>query len=458
MHVVILAGGEGSRLWPMVQEDKPKPLIQHHSTGNSFLKETMLRVLNLPYQSITIVTHAEMVFRIKRECEGVLRYKGAIKYLLEPVGRGTAASIASTCLWLQQVYGSDAMVLILPSDHVIEDISAFKRAVGQVCTSAFCEDKIVLLGVKPTHPETGYGYIEQANAEVVAFYEKPTLEQALLYVDSGAYLWNSGIMCFKAVVMLNEMVAHCPEVLKYALDALNEEIGVEDYIKCPGAASYARIPEIAIDHAVLEKSQNLKVVASKMEWSDVGDWKNLSATCVCDDQCGNVIMADAVLHETRNCYINSQKVVATLGVSDLVIVDTPEALLVANKNEAQHVGKVQQYLHDYGCIVSKMTSKSWGNYAVLAQGDGFKIKKLEVLPLASISLQTHQYRDEHWFIISGIAYIRNGDELSVLGPNESVDIKAGDVHKLTNCSTEELLVVVEIQTGRYLEEDDITRL
>jgi mannose-1-phosphate guanylyltransferase len=348
MHIVVLAGGKGSRLWPITGPETPKPLLKHQGTGHSLLADALIRALTLQPASLAFITHQSIFQDIKTECEKVLPdNKIKIQYILEPSSRNTAAALAVSTLLLQEQHGDNAIATVFPTDHVINNLNAFIESMHKAHNMAQQSDSIILIGARPWYPESGYGYIEHSNGVVVKFIEKPNVAKSLEYTLSERHLWNCGIMCFKTRIMIEQMQRYCPEILEVArlaiqhglYDSASRSIQLND-------CQYQLASNQSIDIAVLERSSILQVVPSNMEWRDVGNWKNFSESYdLYQNSDGNVIMANAVLHDTSNCYIKSnKKMVATLGVNNLVIVETPDALLVANKNEAHLLSQLYESL------------------------------------------------------------------------------------------------------------------
>lgn len=463
MHAVILSGGVGARLWPVSRDSHPKPFIKL-ADGESLLQKVYLRSAGIPtIQSITTVTNKDLLFKTKKEyVSSEKKCNGAFdcNYILEPFGRNTAAAIALAAQEIARLYGKDAIMLVLPSDHIVLDEPAFNQAVSQAELLAL-QGRIVTFGIKPSAPETGYGYIEADHHDVIRFIEKPNLEQAQIYLNNH-YLWNSGMFCFSAQTMLDEMQTHCPEILAatqkcLALSTLLKNVGLYNLELDP--ESFAKVPEDSIDYAIMEKTQKAAVIACDMGWSDIGTWTAMHEITPSDTQ-GNSLKGEVVTHQVKNCYIESNdRVIGAIGIEDLVIIDTPDALLVAHQNNAQDVKTIYNQLKTMQHDVHKLhatVQRPWGSYTVLEETDHFKVKRLEVEPGASLSLQMHHHRAEHWVVISGQALIHNGNKTFILKINQSTSIPVGTQHRLTN-SGKTKLIVLEVQTGSYLGEDDIIR-
>ena len=461
MYSVILSGGVGSRLWPVSRKFHPKPFIRMPN-NLSILQNTFARALELGSKGIVNVTSHDSLFKVQKEWDELARLaKEPLKpsYILEPFGRSTAAAIAMTCLWIAESCSADEILLILPSDHIIADQSSFHDAVHQALGLAL-SNRIVTFGIKPTAPEIGYGYIEYESNTVKRFLEKPTLEKAEEYYTSDKHLWNSGMFCFKIGVMLQEMAIYCLDILENTRECFlaSKKASAEQLIVDP--ITFKKVREISIDYSIMEQSDKLAVIPCDIGWSDIGTWTTLSQTLESDSD-GNTLNAEVITDKVNNCYIEGgDRLIAALDIDNLVIIDTPDALLVASKDAAQDVKNIYNRLalaghqaHEY----HKTVHRPWGSYTVLEEGAGFKIKRVEVFPGAHLSLQSHQYRSEHWVVVAGKASVVNGEETLLLEVNQSTYIPAKHKHRLSNLSNTDNLVIIEVQTGSYLGEDDIQR-
>ena len=452
---VILCGGAGSRLWPVSRELHPKPFIRLED-GQSLLQKAFLRGAALPgVEEILTVTNRDLFFKTEDAYREVNRDGLATSYILEPFGRNTSAAIAAAALRVSEMHGADALMLVLAADHLIGDQAAFAGAVAEAAALAE-QGLLVTFGIQPDSPETGYGYIEAEGSTVVRFVEKPSLETAKAYMESGRFLWNSGMFCFKAGAMLRAMEQLCPEILAATVTCAAQSRGSAGAAFSQlnlDAESFALIPDKSIDYAVMEKSSQVAVVPCNIGWSDIGSWAALGDLTQADEQ-GNRVEGEALLHDVSNCYILSNKrVVGAVGISNLIIVDTPDALLVADKSKAQDVKHLYAALKAQGHEAHKhhlTMHRPWGTYTVLEEDPSYKIKRIEVKPGASLSLQMHHHRSEHWIVVSGMAKVLNGDRELFVGTNESTYIPAGHKHRLD-------LVMIEVQSGQYLGEDDIVR-
>lgn len=465
---VIISGGAGTRLWPVSRESFPKPLLKL-ADGESLLQKTFSRAtLFEEVPEVLIVTNRETYFLTRDECQVINADHTPLGFVLEPFGRNTAGAVACAAAWVQEHHGDDAVMLVLPADHLIDDLDQFRRAVESGADAAL-EGRIVTFGIRPTAAETGYGYIEyDATKElngvypVKRFLEKPTLDVAEALVAGGVHLWNSGMFCFTARTILKEFKRLTPELL----DACQRSLSSGSASTISGcrsveldAAEFKSVIDISIDYAVMEKSDLVSVVPSHMGWSDIGSWHSISELTPPDAQ-GNRIYGDALLHDVSNCYIKgSDRVVGAVGVDNLIIVDTPDALLVANRDCTQDVkhivGQLKKNGHD-SYKIHKTAHRPWGTYTVLEEGDRFKIKRIVVKPGAQLSLQMHHHRSEHWIVVSGTADVVNGEQTISLQPNQSTYIPAGHRHRLINPGVMDL-VLIEVQCGEYLGEDDIVR-
>lgn len=456
----ILCGGAGSRLWPLSREMHPKPFIRL-SDGQSLLQKAFLRGVQLPdVREILTVTNRELFFMTEDEFREVNRDGHSVSFILEPFGRNTAAAVAAAALIVSEK-DPQATLLVLAADHLIADQSAFALAVSRARELAE-EDKLVTFGIRPDTPETGYGYIEAEGNTVMRFVEKPDEKTAQGYLDSGRFLWNSGMFCFKAKTILEEMHAYCPDILDAVRTCLAVSLKTEGkgFSHCElDPERFADVPENSLDYAVMEKSHRVSVVPCDIGWSDIGSW-NALGDLVKADANGNRIEGEAILHDVANCYIQAtERIVGGAGISDLIIIDTPDALLVADKRRSQDVKHLYAELKRRGHETYKLHRKvhrPWGTYTVLEEGPRYKIKRIVVKPGARLSLQMHHHRSEHWIVVSGMAKVVNGEQEIFVGANESTYIPAGHRHRVINPGVLDL-VMIEVQSGEYLGEDDIVR-
>jgi mannose-1-phosphate guanylyltransferase/mannose-6-phosphate isomerase len=457
----ILCGGAGSRLWPVSRELHPKPFIRLPD-GQSLLQKAFLRGASLPnVEEILTVTNRELYFKTEDEFKEVNRDKLSTSFILEPCGRNTAAAIAAATLHAATAHGKDMLMLVLAADHLITDQTAFAAAVESACKLAR-EGKLVTFGIRPDAPETGYGYIEADGQQVIRFVEKPSADKAREYLASERFLWNSGMFCFSVGTMLAAMEQHCPDILNATRACLEQSRHAEGKRFSQlelDAKTFVEVREESIDYAVMEKASSIGVIPCDIGWSDIGSWTaigNLTAP----DADGNRVDGEALLHDVANCTIQSrERLVGAVGVENLVIIDTPDALLVADKSRAQDVKHIYAKLKAAGHEAHQLhrtVHRPWGTYTVLEGGPRFKIKRIEVKPGASLSLQMHHHRSEHWIVVSGMAKVINGDQELFVNTNESTFIPAAHRHRLENPGVLDL-VMIEVQSGDYLGEDDIVR-
>ena len=462
---VILAGGVGSRLWPLSREAHPKPFIRL-SDGLSLIQKTLLRAAAIDRVSEVItVTNRELFFYTKDDYELLGLGEVSHTFLLEPFGRNSSAAIALAAHYAKEEYGEDSVLLILPADHLIDKQSAFTEEVQQAAILAE-QGRLVTFGIKPDSPKTGYGYIEadQSNThKVKRFVEKPDLELAKQYLAAGNYFWNSGMFCMTAGAILEEMNQLCTDIATETQVCLETASRYESdswlqlEIK-PNA--FEAVRDISIDYAVFEKSEKVAVVPCDIGWSDIGSWIEFGELHA-KDQANNHVYGEAVLEDVQNSIVHAtgDRLVTGLGLQDLIIADTQDALLVAHRDRAQDVRKIVKTLQSkqHPSYKSFPTiHRPWGTYTVLQEDQAFKLKRIEVKPGGGLSLQSHKHRSEHWVVVSGIARITNGDQIFHLESNQSTYIPAGNKHRLEN-KGKEVLVVIEVQCGSYLGEDDIVR-
>jgi len=377
------------------------------------------------------------------------------------MGRNTAAAVAAAALHVRASFGEDALMLVLAADHLIANQAAFAEAVAQAILLA-SQGLLVTFGIRPDAPETGYGYIEADGNRVINFVEKPSLEGARKYIASGRFFWNSGMFCFTAGSLLREMALHSPDVLS-AVQACMDESRVakgNNFAQIVLNGEYfSKVPDISIDYAVMEKSSSVAVVPCDIGWSDIGSWTAMGELGQPDVN-GNTVEGEVLLHGVSNCYIRSKnRLVGAVGVDNLIIVDTADALLVADKSKAQDVkhifAKLKRQGHD-ACKLHRTVNRPWGTYTILEEEKSFKIKRIVVKPGQSLSLQMHHHRSEHWVVVSGAARIINGEREIFVSTNESTYIPAGHQHRLVNPGKIDL-ILIEVQSGEYLGEDDIVR-
>jgi mannose-1-phosphate guanylyltransferase len=464
---VILSGGVGSRLWPVSREAHPKPFMTLPD-GQNLIQKTFLRAAALEGVSeILTVTNRELLFKTEDEYRAINKTGLAQGYILEPFGRNTAAAVALAALQLKAAHGAEAHMLVLAADHLIQDEAAFAAAVSKALVLSEA-GWLVTFGIKPQYPETGFGYIEAADSalegglKVARFVEKPDLKTAEAYVAAGNYFWNSGMFCFQVGAVLEEFALHAPDVLSAAAVALgrSRETTADRY-RCLAVDpdSFAQVPDISIDYALMERSSKVATVPCDIGWSDIGSWNAVSELTEADND-GNRFEGEVLSHSARNNFVHSEdRLTALVGVEDLLVIDTPDALMIAHKDHAQDVKHIVTQLKKSGHTLHQLhqtVHRPWGTYTTLENGDRFKIKRIVVKPKASLSLQMHHHRSEHWIVVSGMAVIVNDDQELMLNTNESTFIRAGHRHRLSNPGVIDL-VLIEVQSGDYLGEDDIVR-
>ena len=448
MTNIILCGGNGTRLWPISRTLMPKQFVKIFKNKSLFqlTVERNSKICDAEF----IVSNAEQYFLALDQLEEL--QKSSSSYLLEPIGRNTAPAIALACLSLEP----EEVVLVTPSDHLIKNEKAYKEVVEKARDLAE-QNNLVTFGIKPTFAETGFGYIEANGLDVKAFHEKPDFKTATSYLKEGNYYWNSGMFCFKAGVFLSELEKYSPEILETSMKAM-ENSTKEQLIRIKHDDMLS-IPEDSIDYAVMEKSSKVKVVASDIDWSDLGSFDALYEELDKDEN-GNTVNKNHVSIDSKNNLIyGHERKIATVDVEDLVIVDTADALLISRKGSSQKVKAVVQKIRKNSELhnIHLTAHRPWGTYTVLEDTPGYKIKRIEVKPGKRLSLQRHLHRNEHWIVVSGTATVTVGDETRLVRPNESTYIKMGETHRLEN-EGKIPVVLIEAQVGEYTGEDDIVRI
>ncbi len=453
---VILSCGVGSRLWPLSREHFPKQCLPLTDNVYSLLQQTLQRTMSLEVRDPIVVCNEDHRFLIAQQLHSIGVKKPSI--LLEPKGRNTAPAIALAAFEAQYSYSDDALMLVLPADHVIRDIAAFEETIVQAVELA-TKGSLVTFGVEPTRPETGYGYIRSGiNFSVEEFVEKPDIDKAQEYLDSGEYLWNSGMFLFSANAYLNELFEYRDDISKAVECAYKQRSEDLDFIRID-TQLFSECPEESIDFAVMEKTKKAKVVPYRGDWSDIGAWDALYDFAEKDDK-QNVLSGDVMSEGSNNCLIRSEsRLVTAVGVDNLVIVETADAVLVMDKNNAQDVKKIVKRIKEEGReehMYHTTVHRPWGSYETVDLGERYQVKRIMVKPGEKLSVQMHHHRAEHWVVVSGTAKVQNGEKEILLTENESTYIPVGVTHALENPGRIPL-ELIEVQSGSYLGEDDIVR-
>ncbi len=460
MKPVVLAGGTGSRLWPKSRAALPKQFLSLTS-DHTMLQDTILRLPTEKMELPLFICNEDHRFLAAEQLRVAdIDYDSII---LEPVGRNTAPAIALAALRAVQ-QGEDPVLLILAADHLIADHNAFHTAVEKATLLAE-QGKLVTFGVVPTEAHTGYGYIKSGESvneigfEVAQFVEKPNLATAQQYLESGDYYWNSGMFMFKASVYLRELNEHAPDIFAACTSAMQHTDTDMTFIRVD-ADEFARCPDDSIDYAVMERTSDACMVPLDAGWNDVGSWTSLWETSQNKDDSGNVIIGDAILDGVSNSYINSeQRLIAVIGLDDVVVVETKDAVMVANKSKVQDIKNVVNKLKAEKrpeFEFHREVFRPWGSYDSIDNGQRYQVKRISVKPGEKLSVQMHHHRAEHWIVVSGTANVTVGEVTSLITENESIYIPIGEVHALENPG-KILLELIEVQSGSYLGEDDIVR-
>lgn len=468
MVPVIMSGGVGSRLWPASREAHPKPFMEL-ADGENLIQKAFRRATHLPgVTEILTVTNKELFFKTEDEYRKVGAGKVKNSFILEPFGRNTAAAVALAALQIESAHGPDALMLVLAADHLINDEAAYTEAVNQACQLAN-QGWLVTFGIQPDYPETGFGYIEVDSEEVLPvgmkvsrFVEKPDLATANEYLRVGGFFWNSGMFCFRVVTILDQFQVHAPEILLAAKSTFANSV-VKNSARSEAleldAQLFSQVPEISIDYAILERAEKVATIPCAIGWSDIGSWGAFAELTKADEQ-GNRFQGEVIQQSARNNYVLSpERLTALVGVENLIVVDTPDALLVMHKSKAQEVKQIVSQLKQArhaAHLLHRTVHRPWGTYTTLEEEERFKIKRIIVSPGQSLSLQMHHHRSEHWIVVSGMARVINGEDEFFLNINESTFIRAGHKHRLENPGVIDL-IMIEVQSGDYLGEDDIVR-
>jgi mannose-1-phosphate guanylyltransferase/mannose-6-phosphate isomerase len=462
LYPVILSGGSGTRLWPLSRQALPKQLLPLASQ-QSMLQETVLRLKGLPELAAPLlICNDEHRFMIAEQLREIGVEPHAI--ILEPVGRNTAPAVAVAALKLMEV-DENALMLVLPADHLISDVKAFHQSV-QTAAKAALDGRLTTFGIVAKSPETGYGYIRRGDGlpsvagaySVAAFVEKPDRMTAETYVSSGNYFWNSGMFLFRAKDFLTELEAFKPEILAACTTSLAKAKVDLDFVRLDKEA-FSACPSDSIDYAVMEHTRKAAVVPADIGWNDIGAWSALWEVGI-KDEAGNVTRGDVLLDRAGNNYVRAEsRLVAALGVRDLVIVETPDAVLVAHKDQVQDVKRIVDRLKSEKRdehLIHKKVFRPWGWYEGIDEGERFQVKRIMVKPGEKLSLQMHHHRAEHWIVVSGTAKVVCDEEVKLVTENQSTFIPLGGRHRLENPGKLPLHLI-EVQSGPYLGEDDIVR-
>jgi len=446
VYPVIIAGGSGSRLWPLSRELTPKQLIALVGE-ETLLQQTIDRSYLISKNTPLVVTNSRIHGQVDKT-----KLKEKVEFLLEPEPKNTAPAIALAVKWVNKK-NPDGIVVILSADHHIDN-KRFLPFMEEAVVSASTTEKIVLMGIKPSRPETGYGYIKMGGKinnstyEIDRFAEKPEKKVAEEYLSSGNYLWNAGIFIAKAKVLKTEIESKLPDVAKVFNDDDIEKV-------------FSNIVPVSIDQGLLEKTKNIAVVKTDADWNDLGSWGSVYDVSELDHD-RNHIEGNATTENTSGCLLleRGNRRIATVGLKDIVVIDTEDVTLICDRNQTQDVKKIVEKVkaepNNKECIEHKTMHRPWGRYTILDEGDGFKVKFIHVNPGGKLSLQSHSHRSEHWVVVKGAARITIGEELKDLKPNESIYVPVETKHRLENIGKTEL-TIVEVATGDYIEEDDIKR-
>jgi len=476
LHAIILAGGSGTRFWPLSRETCPKQMLKIVGE-DTLIRQTVKRMDGfVPPENIWIVTTEDMAQDIKFHLETLGPLAKQIRFIKEPVGRNTAPAIGLAAVYLNHLHPESVMI-VMPSDHAIPDPKEFLTDL-ELAVEGAKKDYLVAFGIKPSRPETGYGYIKvdqtshiklRGFLKVECFVEKPDLETAKKYLSDGDHFWNSGIFVWKTSKILSEIERHLPNLYRALKDIEtiifqqpepNKFSIPHSTFRNPQLSTlYANLKPVSIDYGIMERSQDVLMVPAIFEWSDLGSWTALDEV-IEKDSAGNIRRGNSIDIGSQNSIVFAgERLVATIGLKDMVMVDTPDATLVMPKERVQEVRKIVETLRQNGReehLLHKTVERPWGNYTVLEKGNGYKIKRVVLKPGAKLSLQLHRRRSEHWVVVSGVAKVTRESETYLVQNNESTYIPINTKHRLENPG-EELLQIIEVQNGDYVEEDDIER-
>ena len=479
VHAVILAGGSGTRFWPLSRETCPKQMLKIVGE-DTLLRQTIKRINGfVPPENIWIITTEDKSQDLRFHIEALGPFTKKIHFIQEPVGRNTAPAIGLAAIYLNH-HSLESVMIVMPSDHAIPDTEKFLDDLRLAIQGAK-GNYLVTFGIKPSRPETGYGYIKVDQSlkieprglhKVEGFFEKPDLETAKRYLSDGSYFWNSGIFVWKTSAILSEIKKHLPSLYRTLMETelllfppdesnkLDKHSGLMDPMRLNRFKDhYSRLESVSIDYGIMERSHNTLMVPAAFQWSDLGSWSALDEM-IEKDGAGNILKGNTIDIESQNSIIFSgERLIATIGLKDMVVVDTPDATLVTPKEKAQEVRKIVETLKQTNReehLLHKTVERPWGSYTVLEKGNRYKIKRVVLKPRARLSLQLHRRRTEHWVVVAGIARVTKENETYTVHVNESTYIPMNTKHRLENLG-EEPLQVIEVQNGDYLEEDDIER-
>ncbi len=460
---VILAGGSGTRLWPLSRESHPKQFISLFD-GQSLFQSTLARIADIPGCGTPIVMGSEQHRFLIAEQVRQSKLPGCA-IMLEPTFKGTAPAVALAAMHALNAFDEDVLLLVLPSDHVISDPEGFVTTVKQAIKVAQ-KGKLVTFGIEPTHPETGYGYIQKGQPlqdgsgfTIGQFVEKPNLTTAQGYINSQQYWWNSGMFLFSAGAFVQELLLHDADIYHAAKAAYKGARFSEDFIR-PSQTEFDKSPVDSIDYAVMEKTINGAMLPLQSAWNDVGAWDALAELMAKDDN-GNALQGDVITSHTHNSLIQSNhRLVVAVGVENVVVVETPDAVLILDKAKAQEIKPIVSQMRENArkeVIFHQRVNRPWGAFESIDQGERFQVKRITVAVDQKLSLQRHHHRSEHWVVVKGTARVTRGEEVFLLAENQSTYIPIGVNHRLENVGKIPL-EIIEVQSGAYLGEDDILRL
>lgn len=452
--VVVMAGGSGTRLWPVSRAKRPKQFLKLYGES-TMLQSTFSRLDELKIDSAITICNEEHRFFVAEQLREINQKS---KIILEPFGKNTAPAIALASF----IQEKDPLLLVLSADHLIEDKKAFTKAIESAIPLAE-KGKLVTFGINPSSPNTGYGYIKKGKSIkngffVESFEEKPTEAVAQNYLDSGLYFWNSGMFLFKSSKFLKELQKFEPSIYKFTQSAIEKHTEDLDFIRID-KDEFSNCPSTSIDYAIMEHTKDAVVVPMNAQWNDIGSWSSIWDVSAKDSN-KNAVLGDVIAHKTSNSYIRSENgLVATAGINDLVIISTKEVFLVADKKNVQDISEIVSKLKEKNrpeWELHREVHRPWGKYDSIDSGHRYQVKRITVNPGAKLSVQKHHHRSEHWIVVKGSAKVTKGDEIFELSVDESTYIPLGTIHALEN-SGDDVLELIEVQTGGYLGEDDIVR-